>query len=121
MAEFSFVINGEYFGLLYSVSLDQHNCANKKIFLCGLCGTEFHNFSCSSRGPKTVYSLVRLQRDGRQNVVLLVLPQDMASESVFTTDFKRIAITNFCKLSLLGTTGPEFPNNLDLSTCCAGR
>lgn len=44
MALFSFVINGEYFGLLYSVSLDQHNCGNKNIFLRGLCGTEFHNF-----------------------------------------------------------------------------
>lgn len=28
-----FVINGEYFGLFYSVSLDQHNCGNK-IFSC---------------------------------------------------------------------------------------
>lgn len=95
MAQFSFVINGEYFGLLYSVSLDQRNCGNKNIFLRGLCGTEFHNLSCSSRGPKTVHSLVRLQREGRQNVVLLVLLQDMASESVFDADFKRIVITNF--------------------------
>lgn len=95
MAQFSCVINGEYIGLLYNVSLDQHNCGNKKIFLCVLCGTEFHNFSWSSRGPKSVHSLVRLQREGKQNVILLVLPQGMASESVFTTDFKRIVITNF--------------------------
>jgi len=95
MAQFSCVINGEYFGLLYSVSLDQHNCRYKKIILCGLCGTELHNFSCSSRGPKAAHSLVRLQREGRERVVLLLLPQDMASESVFATDFKRIVITNF--------------------------
>jgi hypothetical protein len=95
MAQFSSVINGEYFGLLYSVSLDQHNCGNRNIFMCGLYGTEFHNFSCSSRGPKTVHSLVRLQRERRQNMVLLVPSQDMASESVFTTDFKQIIITNF--------------------------
>jgi hypothetical protein len=74
MAEFSCVISGKYFGLFYGVSLDKHNCGNKKILLYGLCSTEFHNFTCSSRGPKTVHSLVRLQREGRRNVVLLVLP-----------------------------------------------
>ena len=35
------------------------------------------------------------ERRGRQNMVLLVLSQDIASESVFTTDFKQIVMANF--------------------------